>query len=113
MTGPGYWQWTLDNSGTLIRNLSSNDFDKPDGISLTVDAVTACIAVDSQSILNDFSKCTDLKNVICQFDNLLTGSTLVVVSSNFPNNRVLQEEAREHGCCSHFEKVHSQLLPLD
>ena len=77
---PLYWQWTLDNSGTMIRNLSSNDFDKSDGISMTVDAVTACIAVDSQSSLNDFSKCTDLKNVVCQFDNLLIGATFKVVS---------------------------------
>ena len=57
----------------MIRNLTSDDFDKADGISLTVDAVTNCIAVDTQNVLNDFSKCGDLKNVICQFDNLLIG----------------------------------------
>ena len=64
---------TLDNSGTVIRNLSAEDF-AGTGLTLTADAVTNCIAVDSQGGLNDFSKCGGLKNVACQYSTLLTGS---------------------------------------
>jgi hypothetical protein len=44
---PDYWQWTLGNSGTDIRNLSADDFDK-NGISMTNDAGTNCMAIDAQ-----------------------------------------------------------------
>ena len=44
---PDYWQWVLDNTGTEIRNLSADDFDK-NGISMTNDAGTSCMAIDAQ-----------------------------------------------------------------
>jgi hypothetical protein len=43
---------------------------------MTADAVTACMGIDSQGGINDFSKCSDLKSVVCQFDNILIGRPL-------------------------------------
>jgi hypothetical protein len=57
----------------MIRNLSAADFDNT-GLSMTADAVTNCMAIDSQGGLNDFSKCGSLKNVACQYHTLLTGN---------------------------------------
>ena len=40
---------------------------------MTVDSVTACMAVDTSGGVNDFSKCGELKNVVCQYSTIITG----------------------------------------
>jgi hypothetical protein len=34
---------------------------------MTVDIGFGCMAIDTSGVLNDFSRCTDFKSIVCQY----------------------------------------------